>query len=399
MLVPDGPVGPRRAFIKSAILGVKADGGTNIGEGLRLGYAEAQTRSIPEDAVRVVLLLSDGRASAGITSSDALVAVARIFLLGAPELLREAGVFVLRSLPAPSGDIMAKAKSALKAPEVSSAALGPDQLLTRLPALEAIHRKAFTNQFTEAACLALGTATKSAAVRAGALAWAGEAQPAVTNAAIADEIDYAPERLTWVVELIVRLDAVRGESGQKGALQSTTWTTRDVSRDKAKALRQRLMRKLRRVVAGDEIASRALADTAAVATDQELTDALNAIASVVDTVTASSDPEVRILATMARVTAADAEEARAAASASASTKDTVALGGRSVGDRDTPAVNQVEGRLLKELLFLRDAFDDARQRGVAVPALIAPPGLRQVLARSHPKKAAKKAPSVSDVTP
>ena len=47
-------------------------GGTNIGEGLALGYAEAESKSIPDDAVRVVLLLSDGRANSGITSADRL---------------------------------------------------------------------------------------------------------------------------------------------------------------------------------------------------------------------------------------------------------------------------------------------------------------------------------------
>lgn len=70
--VPDGPVGPRRESIKATIAGIVEGGGTNIGQGLTLGYEQAAARSIPEDAVRVVLLLSDGRANAGITSGDRL---------------------------------------------------------------------------------------------------------------------------------------------------------------------------------------------------------------------------------------------------------------------------------------------------------------------------------------
>ncbi|WP_437506878.1 vWA domain-containing protein [Sorangium sp. So ce1099] len=70
--IPDGPVGPRRAMIKSTIDGIVEGGGTNIGRGLELGYAQAARPGIPEGAVKVVLLLSDGRANAGITSSERL---------------------------------------------------------------------------------------------------------------------------------------------------------------------------------------------------------------------------------------------------------------------------------------------------------------------------------------
>ncbi|WP_437937924.1 vWA domain-containing protein [Sorangium sp. So ce341] len=70
--IPDGPVGPRRAAIKAAIAGIAEGGGTNIGRGLELGYAQAAQPGIPDGAVRVVLLLSDGRANAGITSSERL---------------------------------------------------------------------------------------------------------------------------------------------------------------------------------------------------------------------------------------------------------------------------------------------------------------------------------------
>lgn len=63
--VPDGPVGARRDALKKAIDEIKEGGGTNISKGLELGYAQAKAKGIPEDAVRVVLLLSDGRANAG----------------------------------------------------------------------------------------------------------------------------------------------------------------------------------------------------------------------------------------------------------------------------------------------------------------------------------------------
>lgn len=76
VLVPDGPVGTRRASIKTTIAAIKEGGGTNIGDGLILGYKEAAKASIPADAVKVVLLLSDGRANAGILDQTRLSTLA-----------------------------------------------------------------------------------------------------------------------------------------------------------------------------------------------------------------------------------------------------------------------------------------------------------------------------------
>jgi Mg-chelatase subunit ChlD len=75
--VPDGLVGPRREAIKRVIEEVQAQGGTNIGEGLMRGYEQASLRTIPADAVRVVLLVSDGRANEGITGGERLSRLAR----------------------------------------------------------------------------------------------------------------------------------------------------------------------------------------------------------------------------------------------------------------------------------------------------------------------------------
>lgn len=72
VIVPDGPVGSRRDAIKKTISEVKEGGGTNIGAALQLGYAQAQSKTIPADAVRVVLMLSDGHANMGITAPDRL---------------------------------------------------------------------------------------------------------------------------------------------------------------------------------------------------------------------------------------------------------------------------------------------------------------------------------------
>jgi hypothetical protein len=72
VLVPDGAVGPRRSHVIASIEGVKADGGTNISSGLDLAYHQAHAPGIPADAVRIVMLLSDGHANAGDTDVSGL---------------------------------------------------------------------------------------------------------------------------------------------------------------------------------------------------------------------------------------------------------------------------------------------------------------------------------------
>ncbi|XYH94340.1 vWA domain-containing protein [Sorangium sp. So ce1128] len=76
VVIEDGPVGARREAIRRVIAGIRDGGGTNIGAGLSLGYAQASRPDIPEDAVRVVLLLSDGRATSGLTHGGRLARLA-----------------------------------------------------------------------------------------------------------------------------------------------------------------------------------------------------------------------------------------------------------------------------------------------------------------------------------
>ncbi|WP_437500574.1 vWA domain-containing protein [Sorangium sp. So ce1099] len=76
VMIEDGPVGARREAIRRVIAGLREGGGTNIGAGLSLGYAQASRPAIPEDAVRVVLLLSDGRATSGLTHGGRLARLA-----------------------------------------------------------------------------------------------------------------------------------------------------------------------------------------------------------------------------------------------------------------------------------------------------------------------------------
>ena len=70
--VPDGLVGARRKQILATIADVQANGGTNISSGLDLGYAEAHSTRISPEAVKIVMLLSDGHANGGDTNPRTL---------------------------------------------------------------------------------------------------------------------------------------------------------------------------------------------------------------------------------------------------------------------------------------------------------------------------------------
>lgn len=72
VLVADGPIGARRKDVLARIGSVVAEGGTNISAGLDLGYEQAHNKQISADAVRIVMLLSDGHANAGDTNARSL---------------------------------------------------------------------------------------------------------------------------------------------------------------------------------------------------------------------------------------------------------------------------------------------------------------------------------------
>ena len=74
VIVPSGRVGQRRSAIEGRLKEIQAVGGTNLSAGLDLAYFEARRATGPADAVRLVLLLSDGQANGGDTAPSALVA-------------------------------------------------------------------------------------------------------------------------------------------------------------------------------------------------------------------------------------------------------------------------------------------------------------------------------------
>lgn len=70
VLVPAGSVRDKAA-LKETINSLQMGGGTNIYDGLKLGFREAKKNAYRENGVNLVLLLSDGEVTAGINDSEA----------------------------------------------------------------------------------------------------------------------------------------------------------------------------------------------------------------------------------------------------------------------------------------------------------------------------------------
>ena len=83
VLVAAGPVGPRRARILAQIATIAAVGGTNISAGLEQAYGQAMAYAAHADVLPIVMLLSDGQATAGDTDPASLAGLsARAFQHG-----------------------------------------------------------------------------------------------------------------------------------------------------------------------------------------------------------------------------------------------------------------------------------------------------------------------------
>jgi Ca-activated chloride channel family protein len=72
--ISDGTVGPRRQSILDQLSRIRTAGGTNLSQGLALGYGEARRASLGPEWVSLVMLLSDGQANQGIVSPAYLTA-------------------------------------------------------------------------------------------------------------------------------------------------------------------------------------------------------------------------------------------------------------------------------------------------------------------------------------
>lgn len=259
------------------------------------------------------------------------------------------------------------------------------QMVVRVPAVDAASRAAFTAQFTSVECVTLGAQTRSVAVRECAMQWAASMLKAVTGPE-KELVPYAPERLSFVLELIGGLDAVRGANAKTNADSGSLRNERDLARTRHAAASRRLESLLVRATKGDEAASAEVAQLRGHGkSDRETAEATQSLVKLARKRLQGTKAQ-KLVAASVCLTAARVDEADAAASALLDARDDVALGASGASQKDSAAVNAVEGRVLLEMRMMKASIEEAREDGATVPALVPTAGVAHVFNKKTKKK-------------
>ncbi len=246
--------------------------------------------------------------------------------------------------------------------------------LATLPALSGKLRAAFRAAFTDEQCDAWGEKTKAENV-------IKEAEKFVVtmNRALKDNTDvtYSRRRLAFLCELLVLLqdEVEHTKDTTSGDLRST----RSAALSVANNARRDLARRLRALAGGQQ---KILQDIAAVAPGKETSPS-----EVQDSLTATIDLAVKLrrneiieaLADDVGLTEARLNSAYASLEALAGASSVSLNAGAYEGD--APSVNRIEGRVLREMRLAQRLFNESREAGVNVPALVAGPSLKAIFGK------------------
>ena len=286
----------------------------------------------------------------------------------------------------------AKKKRVSKGAPAQSLALEKTPTLARMlalvPAIGAEERMAFTSQFTPSACAKLGAQTRSGAVRECAVGWAARVLFAVTGSE-KDRVPYSAARLAFVLELIVALDAARSANTKTKAVSGALRTARDLARQRLALLRKRLVALLLRATQGDDVTTAEVTQLRDQGnTDRGSAESVQRLAKVAHKILAGTKAQ-KLVAGSIGLNASRVDGAEAAAKALLDAREGVALGASGTSQRDSTAVNLVEGRLLLEMRIMRASITEARQDGASLMALVPVAGVAHVFGSQKKRRAEK----------
>ena len=247
--------------------------------------------------------------------------------------------------------------------------------LGTLPALTGKLRAAFRSAFTDEQCDAWGEKTKAENVIKEA-----EKFVATMNRALKDNTDvtYSRRRLTFLCELLVLLEdeVAHTTDTSMGGLRSTRGAALAVANNARKDLARRL-----RALAGGQ--QKLLGEVATVAPHSE-----SSPTDVQDSLTATIDLGVKLRRNeLMEALADDVGLTEARLNSAYSALESLA-GARSVSlnaaafEGDAPSVNRIEGRVLREMRLAQRLFNESREAGVNVPALVAGPSLKVIFGKA-----------------
>lgn len=274
---------------------------------------------------------------------------------------------------APAAKATAAKKAAatkVQAPSVAARTLGS------LPALTGKLRAGFRAAFTDEQCKQWGERTKAENVIKEAERWISTMARALKDDTASA---YSRRRLTFLCELVVLLEDEVARTTTNGA--SVLRSTRTAALSVAVEARRELARLIRAVAGGHQ---KTLSDLAAItpANESSNSDVQGALtATIALAVRLRRDEAFEAVADDAGLTEDRLNSAYAALEALTGASE-VALNAAAY-EGDAPSVNVIEGRVLREMKLAQRLLNEARERDVNVPALVAGPSLRQIFGKTE----------------
>ncbi len=247
------------------------------------------------------------------------------------------------------------------------------KLMKQLPKLSPLLREGFRSMWTEKQCDAWARRTKAADVLHQAHDWLVVANGALTREEHED-VPYSKQRLAWLAELTSALeDEV---AGTPKAEVAETRQARDGALAESNQLRARLRSRMTLLVGGDEERGAALAiANKGSRTAGEVMAALTHLSELLTRW--RRDARLRVLADELGLDESLLVRAEGSARLLKDADLKAAVVATERGD--SPSVNRVEGRVLRELRALQLAFAAAREEGLHVPVLKVRPAMKSLL--------------------
>jgi hypothetical protein len=237
------------------------------------------------------------------------------------------------------------------------------KLTKQLPKLSPLLREGFRSMWTEQQCDAWARRTKANDVLHQAQEWLLVAEGALARAQNED-VPYSKQRLAWLAELTLGLEEQVSGTPKPEVLEARR--VRDDAFEEANQLRARLRSRMTLLVGGDEARGAALAiANKGNRTVEEVSSALEHLAQLLTSW--RQDARLRILADELGLD--DGLIFRAEESARLLKEAALEAASVSTQRGDSPAVNRIEGRVLRELRALQLAFSAAKEEGLTVPVL------------------------------
>jgi hypothetical protein len=243
--------------------------------------------------------------------------------------------------------------------------------LGSLPALTGKLRMAFRAAFTDEQCDAWGQKTRAENV-------VKEAEKFVATMArvLKDQTDsaYSRRRLTFLCELLVLLEDEISKTTDNGMHELRA--TRSAVLEVANNARKDLVRRRRAMAGGQQTLLKELSKVAP-ADDRSASDVQDSLTATIDLAQKLRRNDVmEALADDVGLSEARLNSAYAALEALTGAGD-VSLNAAAY-EGDAPSVNRIEGRVLREMKLAQRLFNEAREAGISLPALVAGPSLKTI---------------------